>query len=474
MGNNNFLYIPTADFKEVQLGLTTKLFFFPGGIPRGTGSKKPSHAYALNPSQEGSPASDFKTNERQATFYNGRDVWTIAIADNSCDGVTITVTVDGVNYTYTLKTAPSEDTDIQIGGSPSATEANIQAALDGAIGDIAAAIVSSNVEVSSSTTTFSMSTSDAAKVTLTEADEKAKWVLQIGGTTFKPNTQNKYQLPLIINGKDDTLYVVALTPSGANKTTTMARFRTVLVNGHAGTSPTAGYGYVYSKNNASKAQISTALQAAFGNSASTAFVLSGDNSEILTMNHVAGAAGNYKYARFGIFNSVPTISLTLGENDEAIIDKVGPGISGGSHRDFKINDAAKTAEVDQDTAQVIFGTGFTGIARTGSFTANQLHNAVLQRLAGGAASAAVDDHYDYVIQGGGSLEVWGIIAVTDSGTVPGQKNLEVIPEALFTGGLAKNLAKAAADGIPCTFTAIAADEGAPVGYSAIYRQVDQG
>lgn len=468
MVTNNYLYVPTEDFREIQAGLPTFLYAFPGGIPRGDGCFEAQHGFSLQ-------GSKFDAAEIQRTFVNGRSEKTLAVTYADLVSGTSTLSKDGVEIATFITTVTDETTQIALETDAPTTEANIIEFLQ-TYYNLDASSVGGNVKVVSDVDPLDFSTNAPTGLAITDNSDAATATFLIDGDIFVDTTQHVSTLPLKIGGVSDELFLVALVPANANKNTLTERIRTLFVkallyDGETNLEPTAAEGILFTKNGASYLEIQAGLEDEYGSNPATAFVRTG-NKLVLTQNE-KGAGGNLKYLLHGIYNSIPDVDFSLTKQHVPVIKGIGPGIPLGSTQQYKRGDTAQTVNIPQDTAINDFGVALTAIQSTGSATLNQVHNAFHQRLAAGAAGKAFSRKYSYVTPGGGPLEIWGLIALTRSGKIKGQFHLDLVYEAIFNGGLQRELTKASTSGLPLQFACLADSSAAPVGFSAVHRQIAQ-
>lgn len=465
-----FLYIPTTDFKQVQLGRVVKIYGFPGGIDDLEEIFNPKHGHSMQGSNP-DPA------EIQRTFLNGKDSFLVDVTDNALTADDF-ITANGKKIPFGAGAGK-----IPIGADEAATRTNISTFL-AALPFITAEVESNKVKVTGTGKRAEEPlkiTSSTAKVTVTNdtanSGTPATLKLKISGNLFAPKSQNRAIIPLKIGGKPDKLYINTLTPTTATTSAEVcAAIKAVFDKAHAGTAPTDDdgntLGYIYSERLRSYEEIKAALIAAFGASSATAYTIGGTNSDELTITYgTKGTVGNAQFMLFGIWCGSPEIDIYIDISDQPCIAGIGPGIFFGSTLAYDRKDTPQTAKVPQDSGPSDLGTGFTGNDPTLTFTLNQVHKELHQRLAAGAAQVAADATRNYVIPGAGRLERWCFIAVVD-GEI-GQKHMDITPNAYVTGGLEKELTRASTKGLVIAASILGGDSIISGGFSILARQIEQ-
>lgn len=478
--------IPVINFNEVATGLLTKLYKFAGSGRPAAPSVAPAHAFSLGLS----PANIKLIQKALGQTGNGGVAGVDAVKQVSTLSYTgqpaadDTITLGGKTYTFKASGATGDEINISGVDAKSTYDALVARVLTdtattlctgvntgtGATGSV---VFTANTAGTPFTASESLANATLAATTANVVAVSATLPLEFSGTSFRTGTQFWMLVPLTVNGKADTVVINAITPASATITTATARVQNLIGNALAGTAPTSGHGFVYSLLGASRSQISTAMQASFSSTIGTSFPLSGSSSQIITLTALPGAAGNALYVICLLSASVPNLTITLDSNDVPVIAELGPAIPLGSTRDYNHNDTVATVVTPQDSARNDFGTSLTGAQAAITFTANQSFNAFLQRDAAGAAAFAADGQNYYLGAGGGDIESFCLVAVTDSGIVKGQKNIDVIFEAYSVGGLLQELTKATAKGLPFSLGAFADDSPYPTGFRRIFRQVGQ-
>ena len=292
------------------------------------------------------------------------------------------------------------------------------------------------------------------------------------GSTLNEFTQNVVIFPMTVNSLADEIFIIGITPASANLGAITAKVKEVFTDGLAGTMPTASDGYIFSKNNASRAQISTALQAYFGADPDVACdmteVNEADDSLLFTATTV-GTDGNFQQVITAVQGGASNIAFTLGDNAEPIITGVGKGRSVGLVKDFTDNQTPNVVDVDADNTLFIAGSGITGLGSEGSFNLRQSQNAMYQALLSNS-NLAFSANYNEIMAGDPNLRMFGMVVVQQSKVIQGQFNVDVFYEVVFTGGRQRNLAKDGEPGLPISFRALPADTSDPLGVSFLFRQ----
>ncbi|KAF0246455.1 MAG: hypothetical protein FD167_3458 [bacterium] len=292
---NEYLFVPTFNQGESQLGLITKIYAIESGFRGSVFSYNPSHSFSMQ-------GEKFQKTLLQRLFLNGKYGYTIDVTDNSLTSGTDKITINGVDYVF--DDDDSTATHIMIGGSTSLTETAISVELD-AVSGISADTTSVEGKVlvtSDDGTALTVTTNVPSKITITQYDIPATLPLIFTGDTLTENTLNVLQIPITVNSLPDMVYIVAKTPASASIASLVTQIFDVASHALAGTDPTTK-GFVFSKNLASRIQIKTALRLAFGSTAATAFVISTTTviGDTLTLKLVgtdttyAGYQGNFFY-----------------------------------------------------------------------------------------------------------------------------------------------------------------------------------
>jgi len=437
-----------TNYKEVVPGSTVLIQLFLGSIRPAIDAFLAKHTRAIN--------DDTNNADTVLAGYEhkgGRDVTTILVADNTeIVADTTTLTVDG--RVYLFKTSGAVGNQINIGGNANATAANIQAKLNNRDGYVAT--------VSTATTTLKGLTTGALSVTTNTADAftitastaiKASTKEVYDGDLVIENTQNIWEIDALVadaNGdlRGDTIRVIAYTPAITNTATALqtlvARIKAVRAHALAGTEPTGfdsnqepiALGVVSSKNNASFANISAALQGIYGAVADTAWVISGTKSNILTCTiqgaNYASYIGNKVKIRVGCESSKPALEIGYTEDGFAYIDGRGTGETSGSIDAYKHAKTGSAVTIKHSNTKQEFGTTKTNTVELVTWKCNQVYNADLQKIAAGDNNIARDGLYEYLMTGGNSFTCGLIVSITDN---LGNQHFEVFYEGLLTKGV---------------------------------------
>lgn len=478
----NPVYVPLTNIRQTQPGRTTKMFLFPPLRSKYTAPVNPKHGKGLQ--------DELADAARQQRYFNlgvdaVKEVDTITIVTNPAADDTITIN----GTVITFKTSGATGNQVNLDSTAALTAAALNTFINANTSTLLATSTVSGAVITITHNTpgtdLTLATSVPAKITFAVVTAfvvgvAPQMVETFAGANLIENTQNVDIVPLVVNSKKDFVYIVSITPASATLSTLTTRHRNIIVNAHAGTAPTSGHGFVFSYNGASRAQISTAMQAAFGSNASSAFVISGSDSEIITWKYNAvnfatsttNTPGNVQQLISEVQSSAPDLDLTFGTNDEPIVGDVGAGWNLGALTDAQVNAAPATTEVPNDETIVNLGTALTGITGTGQATLQQPNSSDNRRFAAGNAGQPFDANNNYVYPGGSGLEVWSMIIVHDSKKTKGQVDFEFLPEVIFTGGLQLQLGKAQT-GMPLQWSIIGDGSAAPLGWQGVHRQLNQ-
>lgn len=460
-------YIDGFKSDESQLGLFTNIYFALEVLRGAEGSFKARHAFSLQDEP-------FIKTYRKRKATGGLDIVDINIANNSLTAGTDKITLNGVDYTFVASGATTFQ--INIGTDAAETETNIATKLDALTG-IDASVVSNKVRVTSTTKKVTITTNAPSKVTITNTPTAAQLKLILSGSNIIFKTQQSFRFHIPVNGKKDIVTVMAITPDLESSSTPKAdlttRVKAVLALALAGTKPT-GTGVVYSKNLASKTQISAGLQAVFGSDPDAAFLIGGDDLNELTLKAAGttgsfvGFAGNELQVEFFLGASEPDLVFTFGKRNNPEHALYGALEHAGSTLNYKRASKPSTGSQDQDNTRQKFLTKITGLEDEISFVLNQLHNPRLQQLVSGLATISIGDQNIYVLPNGDEVKLT-VIAVTE--LPDGNNSIDICPEVLVTGGLNKELGKGSTGGLQFTGLAIPIDTADSPGYSYIkYRE----
>lgn len=479
-----FRLVPRQNFKRTQVGKTIQAYAFPGSYLRRRGASFPKHGVGV---QGSTPQPGYQ----RAAFANGLDAFTIDVTTNA------SIVADTTDLKINGKVVAlfgTGDGKIAIGANATETETNIKDFLDGLKGfapkPLTAVIDTGKVLVKGTgrehvKDPMTITTTTPGAITIANVTSTLgvapSWVVQAEGSPLIPGTSAQFDFPLDVKDDDQTVSVISIAPEDTDDApltlaVLVAGWKAALDAALDGTGIAEADGFIHSNKLSNYAAIKDGMRAVFGDTAATAFVISGDDSNILTINHgTKGTAGNAMYADFFLNASIPQIlyDLYLGENDEPIIDEIGPGIPLGSIQGVNSNDTNSTAVVPQDSGRNDYGTGISGSASELSLTFNDLYDPFNQRLGLGTAATAKTGQRDLLMPGGRpGAEVWGIVLVIDS-HLESIKNLEIIIEVQFTDGLAAELTKASVKGGQIKGTILADGSASPTKIRAIARQLKQ-
>ena len=422
-------------FSRTQVGKKTKILIWPGGFNLGK-SYNPLHTFNMQ-------GSGFRSDLIGQPFAGGKQVKNINVVTNTGLATkTLTFKVNGKTVkTLTFIPTDASADQINIGTNEAGTKANILAKLNGLKltkkTRLLAEDASGLVKVTGSAfENLSITSSDIANVTVVDGtDVAATLPIVFAGDIFVENTIAIFRIGLYTtdalgNESGDRITIATLTPAGiTSKAELINAIKAVFIHALAGSAPADSegnvLGYIYSENQRMYAEIKAALIDVFGSSIDNCFTVNTDSTGF-TLKTVQpaylGLAGNGLQCDFALFASEPDGDISIDKNFTVTIAGVA-GKPAGSTLSYESNSEVSTADVPQDSEDLDYGKGKTGIKQTVKFGVNDVHSAEISGLIA-ASSRSINITHDISMPGGGNLPVIGVCALIDT-DIAGQKHIEL-------------------------------------------------